>query len=380
MNLWTRRAVISFFLGLGAPAIAQHGIQQKRISQFSMQIRSVKEGRKVTCLSWLPLTNAAAEARYLNINPRGEETVTVQFSVLFNTKPEQCKLVFANESVQKIAERSHHSGKTIFDYSVTFEAPVTVVRATTNEIEEDLVFDAPIDVASDRGFFDFFYRSTVYFENRLAILSTDSPLTTIKSVPLLPVFGGKISTPLPYLNSWFGGYSLFQNLGAILPTQGVEVAYSEFVFDLTYQRVLNRLGMQVGLGAELRGRNVYQVENERPFLVGQVLRPGLSAKLDWFPSFYSALGSTKFRFGLGLEYHYLNLSDVKTSGIKQQTFELSLNYRVSKRGSFVVGLGYSKFLQSIFIPAVVTDRRINENTQNFFLRLILFPVHSKEAL
>mgnify|MGYP000970503622 CR=1 FL=1 len=355
-------------MAFAAPVAAQTHLQKFSIDKLSFQYRSVETPKLPRCLHWNPLDSDAAPTT-LQYDQEGRPFLKVPITALQSSP--NCAIRVVGEGLDEIPAGEGPGERR---FIATVRPPVSVLKVEGPGFRDDLIFEAPLRSFTSSNFFEFFGRSKVYFESRYASFNTNNPDRPLDSpVVLLPVFGGNIALPVPAVSFLFVGFSMFQNLGSLIPNADVGLQYSEFAFDLRaiYRGSESWGAPTIGLMGEFRGRNVYQIGAQRSFVIAAAALPYAGFEASWFP------------FGAFLDWnHWLSRLGVEVAGhlalqrqlagrpFRSDFYEGLLQYRLSSK--WALGVGYSLIRQSAdFSDAGFGS--IEETAKNYFLRLSLLP-------
>jgi len=356
------------------PSFARAPIRKHSLKSFSFQERSTTTGKETSkdrCLVWKPVTTMPRSLKY-NQNDEPYFRITVEAETMGN-----CPMTFspATDAVYTPPTKSNN----IATLEVTVRPPLTIIRAQGPNFKDELVFDAPIEKIQDISFFDFFKKSNVNFDSRYTKISTNNPNFDNYTTQILPIFGGAITVPFPWLQEIQVGYSMYQNLGNLLGNTR-PVQYSEFSFDLRYVWLgPDSWGLpKITPLIDYRGRNIYQTINdasERPFIIGSLSLVGVGSEFAWFfGRTLAAESSFISKFGIHASGRYYFNGKISNQKSTSYNWESALMYQLSEKWS--LGAGYSRTHQTVELSAENAGGNpftIQEKVSNIFLRLSLFP-------
>ncbi len=354
-------------------ANSQTQIQKYQVEKVSFQYKTNYKGDD-RCLKWFPLS--PKEKYPLQYDEKGEPYLMVSLKARVEG---DCAVNF---EPAELVQESPSLNPNHLSFTVRVVPPVTLIKVEGPNFKDDLVIEAPLKKFEDLGFFTFFSKSHVHFETRYSQLITDNPEAVSNSavlngkIPLIPVFGGFLALPFPYIPGVFAGFGMYQSLGNFLNQGTVPIQMSEIAFDLRYswtgQESWGR--PTFALVGDYRGKNLYQralSESDKPFLSGAITLAGFGTDISWFfggvmapwESFWSRFG-TRVAWRLYLPY---NLGGTQVSG---NLIDVCLDYRISDK--WAVGLGYSRAGTSLISP-LLENATINESMTSYFFRLSLVP-------
>lgn len=380
MRGWVR---LGLGIALVSSAHAQVDLQKFRIDRVTLNFVTNKPSTN-RCLLWFPYE---AQTPITQFDDDGRPFAKVKLRARVRGK--DCNVSFRPQEAMKLVKQEEND---LF-FEVTVTPPSTIIEFNGffngPDFRDQLVFTAVSDSLEEIDFFTFFKKSKVFFETRWATLSTTNPEFTSKT-HLLPVFGGKIGVPFPWIDRLIADFSMFQNLGNATPNKFVGVQYSEFAFGLTYlwsgKEDWGR--PQIAPTVDFRGRNVYQtfvsqskLAGRKPYLIGQLTVPGAGIEASWFPGgLWKPWEHWMSRVGIDGSYRQYFLGRIQPQGydslvnVGANTWEVGLQYRLTRK--WAVGLGYSRQTESFDYPAPdPTDDStpIHEKMSNIYLRLLLVP-------
>jgi hypothetical protein len=196
---------------------------------------------------------------------------------------------------------------------------------------------------------------------------------------MVPIFGGSIAVPFPWIRNVFFGYSMFQNLGNFSSSKPLAVQYSEFAFDTRYMWTgSERSGRPlVALVGDYRGRNVYQTSGPKEFVIGSAAMFGFGTDLSWYagalfdPNFHQGIS----RVGLESACRFYFGGKLNGYAYTSNLFEFGASYRVGHR--WALGTGISFMNQQVAIGGATGT--VKESSRNYYLRLTYVPYKKEEG-
>lgn len=240
-----------------------------------------------------------------------------------------CPLKFANgQALNFVADKGAIK---VFRFKVS--PPSVAYSISGPGFSDQLIFEALVSQPEEVGFFKFLENSQTRFSVGYGTFKTnhdigDDALSTSK---IFPIMAGQITVPFPWYSRLHLGFSLAQNLSNFVGNKDVQLQFSEFAFDLRFL-LRDLFGRQdfLALVSEVRGRNWYQLGEEKPFVVRS--SPGFGFGIDYDTWF----GSSRWGMNMSSRYGIRGATDAKLSG--ELRAGVSANYKLSKK--WALGLGY----------------------------------------
>lgn len=379
-----RLAVCCLALTAANFAHAQVDVQKFRIDKVILKFVTNKPSTN-RCLLWFPFDST--KTPITEFDEDGSPFARVQLHARVRGK--DCNVSFRPQEAMKLVKQEQND----LYFEVTVRPPITVIDFNGffngPDFRDQLIFETVSESLEEIDFFTFFKKSKVYFESRYATTSSTSGLLA-SNVHILPVFGGKIGVPFPWIDRLIFDFSMYQNLGNLKPNPDVRFQYSEFAFGMNYVwSGKESWGRPQAVPAlEYRGRNSYQTYvssnvsasgAKKPFYIGALTVPGVGADLGWFPggAFYP-WEHWLSRVGIDLTYRYYIGGKIAlgthVAPIASNFWDIGMQYRLTRK--WAIGGGYSKFSQSFDIKKLFPDAesaRLKEPMTNYYVRLILVP-------
>lgn len=360
LNLLT----IFFLFGIlfeSTDASAQVGVKRFYLDELSFEYVSKS---KNSCVKWLGL-----EDNRPSIKTDDKEAPYVIAEVRAELA-EGCELVFSGIPKPKVKKSS--DGATVFEVEV--KPPVTIAVAKGANTNEQLLFEAPIEGLQGLTFFNVFNRSRVHFDLSTVQFKTNKSDADPSKSWVLPVFGGGIVVPVPWIDWLYGGFSLYHNLGSWVTQDGLDTNFTEVTFELRYVWTGSAaIGSPFLSGVmEYRGRNIFQLGTDRVYVIGgsSQYNIGFDASTN-FGGLISSRDSFFGRMGLETEFRYKLPSTAAGGAFNAWHTLVGLRYQLAPK--WQLGLGYKYLYQSLDQTDQSLGQLIKETGNFVQLRLSLVP-------
>ncbi len=215
-------------------ATAQVDLQKETIDSVILKFVTNKPSTN-RCLLWFPFDTSKKPVTEFDENGMAFTRVKLKARV----RGKDCNVSFRPQEAMKLVKTEEND----LYFEVTVRPPTTVIDFNGffggPDFRDQLIFEATSESLEEIDFFTFFKKSKVYFEGRYANFSTNAnsldPAKHAK-MTLLPVFGGKIGVPFPWIDKLIFDFSMFQNLGNLRPDNDLVAQYSEFSFGSFFAR------------------------------------------------------------------------------------------------------------------------------------------------